>query len=572
MEFFKYDTNDPRAEQYELLQSLMENWEDEIVEFKTASGQYSIDKIGQYFTAISNEANLMNQQYGWLVLGVSETDKKHVVGTAFKEGPPQLLGKFKYDISKDITDGMTFMEIIELFPRNEENEPKRVLMFKVPAAIAGMPTAWKNQYFARSGESLVRLNQQKIDEIRMEERRDWSKQVIHEATIEFLDPDAIALARKNYKEKMNRDHIAEDVDGQSDEEFLTQLKLMVDGKPTYAAMILLGKESCDYVFNTPPKIMWRLYGADGADKDYAIFTVPFINVADKILGKIRNLTYRYMPNQQSLFPQETDQYDPWLLRELLNNSIAHGSYQLGGRIYINEFEDHITITNPGEFLPQSVEMVLKPGYNPPFYRNQRLADGMVKFNMIDTATSGIRKVYRIQRDKYFPMPDFDLSQNGQVAVTVYGKILNEQYTYILYEHPELDLETVFLLDQVQKGLGDKLTKDAINYLRKHKLVEGRVNSLYLSAEVSKTIDASAEYIKNKAFDDQYYKDLIINYLRQYGRAQKKDFRTLLMDKLPNSLSERQKEYKIGNLLASLKRQGLIRTDSSNQQLSFWILE
>lgn len=572
MEFFKYDTNDPRAEQYELLQSLMENWEDEIVEFKTASSQYSIDKIGQYFSAISNEANLMNQQYGWLVLGVSETDKKHVVGTAFKEGPPQLLGKFKYDISKDITDGMTFMEIIELFPRNEENEPKRVLMFKVPAAIAGMPTAWKNQYFARSGESLVRLNQQKIDEIRMEERRDWSKQVIHEATIEFLDPDAIALARKNYKEKMNRDHIAEDVDGQSDEEFLTQLKLMVDGKPTYAAMILLGKESCDYVFNTPPKIMWRLYGADGADKDYAIFTVPFINVADKILGKIRNLTYRYMPNQQSLFPQETDQYDPWLLRELLNNSIAHGSYQLGGRIYINEFEDHITITNPGEFLPQSVEMVLKPGYNPPFYRNQRLADGMVKFNMIDTATSGIRKVYRIQRDKYFPMPDFDLSQNGQVAVTVYGKILNEQYTYILYEHPELDLETVFLLDQVQKGLGDKLTKDAINYLRKHKLVEGRVNSLYLSAEVSKTIDASAEYIKNKAFDDQYYKDLIINYLRQYGRAQKKDFRTLLMDKLPNSLSERQKEYKIGNLLASLKRQGLIRTDSSNQQLSFWILE
>ena len=572
MEFFKYDTNDPQAEQYELLQSLMENWEDEIVEFKTASGQYSTDKIGQYFSAISNEANLMNQQYGWLVLGVSEIDKKHVVGTAFKEGPPQLLGKFKYDISKDITDGMTFMEIIELFPRNEENEPKRVLMFKVPAAIAGMPTAWKNQYFARSGESLVRLNQQKIDEIRMEERRDWSKQVIHEATIEFLDPDAIALARKNYKEKMNRDHIAEDVDSQSDEEFLTQLKLMVDGKPTYAAMILLGKESCDYVFNTPPKIMWRLYGADGADKDYAIFTVPFINVADKILGKIRNLTYRYMPNQQSLFPQETDQYDPWLLRELLNNSIAHGSYQLGGRIYINEFEDHITITNPGEFLPQSVETVLKPGYNPPFYRNQRLADGMVKFNMIDTATSGIRKVYRIQRDKYFPMPDFDLSQNGQVAVTVYGKILNEQYTYILYEHPELDLETVFLLDQVQKGLGDKLTKDAINYLRKHKLVEGRVNSLYLSAEVSKTIDASAEYIKNKAFDDQYYKDLIINYLRQYGRAQKKDFRTLLMDKLPNSLSERQKEYKIGNLLASLKRQGLIRTDSSNQQLSFWILE
>ena len=57
---------------------------------------------------------------------------------------------------------------------------------------------------------------------------------------------------------------------------------------------------------------------------------------------------------------------------------------------------------------------------------------------------------------------------------------------LIKDIPNDHAETVFLLDQVQKGLGDKLTKDAINYLRKHKLVEGRVNSLYLSAEVSKT--------------------------------------------------------------------------------------
>lgn len=567
MEFFKYDTNDPRAEQYELLQSLMENWEDEIVEFKTASGQYSTDKIGQYFSAISNEANLMNQQYGWFVLGVSETDKKHVVGTAFKEGPPQLLGKFKYDISKDITDGMTFLEIIELFPRNEENEPKRVLMFKVPAAIAGMPTAWKNQYFARSGESLVRLNQQKIDEIRMEERRDWSKQVIHDATIEFLDPDAIALARKNYKEKMNRDHIAEDVDSQSDEEFLTQLKLMVDGKPTYAAMILLGKESCDYVFNTPPKIMWRLYGADGADKDYAIFTVPFINVADKILGKIRNLTYRYMPNQQSLFPQETDQYDPWLLRELLNNSIAHGSYQLGGRIYINEFEDHITITNPGEFLPQSVETVLKPGYNPPFYRNQRLADGMVKFNMIDTATSGIRKVYRIQRDKYFPMPDYNLSQPGQVEVTVYGKILDERYTRLLFTNHDLDLETIFLLDQVQKNA--VISKEDADCLKGKGLIEGRYPNVYVTYRIAKEVGENASYVRHKGLEDEVCMQLIMQTLK-YGQAKKGEIYYNIEHALPG-LTKEKKTKKLANLLQRMRREGLIDCEGKTQAAEWFIV-
>lgn len=67
------------------------------------------------------------------------------------------------------------------------------------------------------------------------------------------------------------------------------------------------------------------------------------------------------------------------------------------------------ITNPGSFLPQTVEAVLQPTYNPPFYRNQLLADAMVKFHMIDTATSGIKKVYRIQKEKFFPLPDYNLS-------------------------------------------------------------------------------------------------------------------------------------------------------------------
>lgn len=570
MTAFTYDRTSPDAEYYEILSSLMERWENEIVEFKEAKGQYSEDKIGQYFSAISNEANLKNQQYGWFVLGVSEQKDKYPVGTNFKKGAPALLEKFKYEIGRETTDGMTFLDIIELSPVYEGSQ-KRVLMFKIPAAVAGMPTEWKTRYYARSGESLVPLQQYKIDAIRNQQRRDWSRQILSGAKIAYLDKEAIAFARTKYKEKMNKPHISEEVDGLTDEEFLTKLKLVTDGRVTNAAMLLLGNAEYDYLFDSAPSMMWRLIAADGTVKDYEIFGIPFLTVTDKIFAKIRNLTYRYMPNQLSLFPTETQQYDTWLLRELMNNCIAHSNYLLGGRIYVNEEEDCISIVNPGDFLPQTVETVLQKTYNPPFYRNQLLADAMVKFHMIDTATSGIKKVYRIQKEKFFPMPDYDLMTANQVSVTVYGKILDERYTYILFEHPELDLETVFLLDQVQKGHGQKLTKEAIALLRKHHLVEGRVNSLFLSAEVSKTIDAGANYIKNKAFDDQYYKDLIIEYLKQYGKARKKDFRNLLMEKLPDSLSEKQKEYKIGNLLASLKRQGKIKPDSTNQQTSFWIL-
>jgi len=566
LKYFDVNKNVVDAQYYEILNMLIDCWEYEIVEFKEAKSSFDTDKIGRYFSAISNEANIKQQQYGWLIFGVSEKGERHVVGSSYKKGGN--LEKFKYEIARDVIGAMTFVDIIELFPI-VEGEEKRVLMFKIPAAAAGIPTSWKNNYYARAGESIVPLQQYKIDEIRAQTRRDWSRQIVEDANISHLNSDAIALAKEKYKERMNEKHISDEVDAMSDEEFLTKRKLIVGGKVTNAAMVLLGNSDYDYLLQSPPTIMWRLYGADGIDRDYEIYRIPFINVVDKLFNKIRNLTYRYMPNQTTLFPVETQQYDTWLLRELLNNCIAHSNYQLGGRIYMNEFDDKIKISNPGNFIPQNIEAVLEVSYNPPFYRNQLLAESMVSFKMIDTATMGIRKVFRIQKDKFFPLPDYDFSTGIQVDVTVYGKTLDDKYMHILYDHPEFDLQTVFLLDRVQKG--KPISKEATDYLRKLKLVEGRINNLYLSADAAKSIDQEAEYIKNKGFDDQYYKDLVVKYLEQYGKAKKKDIRALLWDKLPEILDDKQKEDKMRNLLSSMKRNGIITTDSPNQQKSSWIL-
>jgi len=94
---------------------------------------------------------------------------------------------------------------------------------------------------------------------------------------------------------------------------------------------------------------------------------------------------------------------------------------------------------------------LRPGYNPPYYRNAHLSAAMANFRMIYSATSGIRKIFRVQKERFFPLLDYEMVQSYQVMVTVYGKILNDRYTHILHDLPELDLETVYLLDQVQKG-------------------------------------------------------------------------------------------------------------------------
>lgn len=195
---------------------------------------------------------------------------------------------------------------------------------------------------------------------------------------------------------------------------------------------------------------------------------------------------------------------------------------------------------------------------------------MAAFHMIDTATLGIRRAYNIQKAKYFPMPDYNVSSETQVEVTIYGKTLNDSYMHILYDHQDLDLQTVFLLDRIQKGLS--VEKEDVDRLRGQKLIEGRMTSLYLSASVAKSIEEGTTYIKNKGFDDKYYKDLIVEYLKQYGKAKKKDIRELLWDKLPDALSDKQKEYKVGNLLAVLKKNNIIDTNSTNQQRSWWVLK
>lgn len=572
MGFYYYYYNDKHPEEtsdLEILSELLSSVENEIVEFKAASNGFDFHKLGQYFSAISNEANLKNKRFGWLVFGVHDTTHA-ILGTNYKNNAAAL-EKLKHDIAKETTGAITFMDILELHPVVEGQE-NRVLMFKIPAAAIAIPTGWKNRYYGRDGESLVDLSQEKIDRIRGERRTDWSREIVEGATLSHLDADAIALARRNFREKLaaaNNPAAVQELDGYSDAQFLSKIKLIRDGKITKAAFVLLGNDDYDDLLEFTPMIMWRLYDSKGNTIDHSIFRIPFILAVDKVYGKVRNLTYRYLPNQMTLFPTETQQYDPWLLRELLNNCIAHQDYTAGRRIYVDEFEDRIQLSNAGNFLPGDIKPVLEPAYAPPYYRNPLLAQAMVNFKMIDTAAMGIRRVFSIQREKLFPMPDYDLSKMDQVEVTVHGRVLNESYTKVLFENPEIDLETVYLLDKVQKG--GRISREDANALRKLGLVEGKLPNLIISAKIAESLDQKAQYIKNKGFDDAYYKQLIIDYLKKWQKGRKADFDKLLLDKLPDSMTEKQKKDKIRNLLAALRAAGEIKTDSPNRQTSNWIL-
>jgi ATP-dependent DNA helicase RecG len=494
------------------------------------------------------------------VFGVNNKTRK-IEGSDYRN--TQGLETIKHEIADNTTDRISFIDIFEVYDENNN----RTVMFKIPAAVPNVPTAWKGHWYGREGESLGALSPEEIGRLRGQARRDWSKQLIDGSGIEHLDANAIRIARAQFKEKNER--TGSEINNLNDEQFLTKLKLIIGGRLTNAAMVLLGNLDFDYLLDWSPRVMWRLFSESGADKDYEEFRIPFITVVDKVYGKIRNLTYRYMPNQMTLFPNEIRQYDAKLLRELLNNSIAHQDYTAGRRIYLDEFEDTVVISNAGTFLPGDIREVLKPGYTAPYYLNQLLADAMMNFNMIDTKQMGIRMVFNIQRQRYFPMPDYDLSRPKEVAVKVYGKVLDENYTRLLFGRDDLDMETIFLLDCVQKRIS--LNNVQYKQLQKLGIVEGRRPNVFVSAGIAEAVGERAQYIKNKAMDDDYYTNLVINYLRKYQRGKKSDFVKLLSSKLSDVLDMKQKENKVRNILTKMRQDGIIERVDGNQRTGFWVL-
>ncbi len=525
--------------------------ENEIVEFKEAKNNYDFSKLGKYFSALSNEANLCGKPYGWLVFGVE--DKNHrIVGTTYRSHRSDL-DKLKGEIANKTTNRISFIGIHEV-----DTVDGRVIMFQIPAAPKGIPVAFDGHYYARDGEELSPLNIEKIERIRSQATNvDWSAGVVAAATIEDLDEDAIAVARKNYKSKFPDK--AEDVDSWNDITFLNKAKVTSKGKITRTALILLGKDEAEHFLNPADvKIRWKLVGDKNDDIDYDIFGLPLILSVEKVYAKIRNIKYRYM-QEGTIFPAEVSKYEPFSIREAINNCIAHQDYTKNARINVIEMPDQLVFTNQGSFIPGNVEKVVIEDAPEESYRNGFLATAMFNLKMVDTAGGGIKRIFNFQRARFFPLPDYDLS-NEKVKMSLSGKILDMDYARLLAQNKDLTLEEIMMLDKVQKK--QSLTRDEEKHLKSKRLIEGRKPNFFIGLRVAQKTGQKADYTKTKGFDKQYYLDLIIKAIKEHKDLSRKDVDELLWSKLPDWTTDKQKKTKINHLLSELRRNDMIENRGS----------
>lgn len=542
-----------------LLHSLIDEWESEIVEFKQADNDYKTTKIGEYFSALSNEANLRDQARAWLVFGVNNKTRA-VVGNHYRNNDEQLQS-MKYQISQGTEPSITFRNIYAI-----QVNGCRVVLFEIPAAPKGMPVSWNGHYYARSGESLGPLGMDKHDEIRQQTlAQDWTAQVVTNATLEDLDSAAVKKAREAFTQKYANRFDTGEVESWSLTTFLDRARITQNGQITKTALLLLGKpESAWRLSPNPAQMTWKL---EGEERAYEHFSPPFLLSSSLLYQRIRNIQLRILP-EYNLLPVEVSKYDQKIVLEALHNCIAHQDYTRNGRILVTEKKELLVFENEGSFFDGQPSDYIEGSQTPKRYRNPFLTQAMAELNMIDTMGYGIYDMHKRQARRYLPMPDYDLSEQSAVKLTIHGGVVDQAYSRLLIQKTDLPLHDILALDRIQKKL--PVPKEIIAHLRKAGLVEGRKPNVYVSAKVASTMSAKAGYIKTRAQDDEFYIKLLTDYLKKFKKASRLEIDNLLMDKLSDALDETQKRKKIENLLTKLRRGEVIMNQGSRAK-SEWVL-
>ena len=538
-------------QQYLLREYPQENARCEWKEFKNLKNSFCGDEKNDVISYVSAIANMDG---GDLVIGVHDKTLE-IVGT----------DTYNYDKQKAIlrlTERCVNLSTEDLYIDEfiTDDTNRKVWVIHIPKHLPKRPVFAHNKAWQRIEDSLVEMTTERMSTILDEpifSETDWSAQIVSDATIDDLDEVAIAKARMMFKKVHSRIPEAE-VNAWTVETFLSKCGIMKNGGITRAAIILLGKyESAFKLRPAVVQVTWTRRDDKQDVVDYEHFTVPFILTVDEILSKIENLTMREMPGG-TLFPDTMKQYDDYTIREALHNCIAHQDYTMQQRINFVENPTYLYYSNAGSFIPGTLENALTNEEPQAYFRNECLCRAMVDFNMIDTVSRGIKKMFNEQWRRHFPMPDYEIdAKNRKVSVRIYGNEINKQYTNLLKTNDSLTLWDCISLDAVQKGR--TIHEDVAQNLLNRGLIEGEAPNYTISLGIAKATNQLQGYTKQKGLDKEKMKQMILQYLKNAGTdgAKRDSIYEYIKDVMPQVKTHEQQLRLLGDILSALSVDKLI---------------
>ncbi|CDN30788.1 ATP-dependent DNA helicase RecG-related protein [Mucinivorans hirudinis] len=523
------------------------NDELEWIEFKTNIGEMkssiTYNGLGEYISALSNSACVSNKEFAYLILGIEDTSWE-IVGTNLQMSSERYQNQnYELWLRTKISPKINFTVF------ETDIQGKHIVVFTIPAA-KGEATSFNGVAKIRvaSSNTELRLYPDKLRKI-VNSQDDWSVKIVENATLNDLDETAIQKAIGKFKEASLSKSFYKDVENWSVERTLDAAGITINGKITRTALVLLGKEESAHLLSPyVAQITWKL---SGEQKAYQHFGIPFILNTTEAFRKIRNYQFKFFPKDE-LLSTTVEKFDPEVILEGLHNAVAHQDYSLLSRIILNENEDSISIINAGSFFEGKPEDYYSASRTPKRYRNRFLASAMANVGMIDSVGFGISKMVTSQKKRFFPLPDYEKSNDSEVVLEIVAKIIDENYCKLLMEK-QVSLADAILLDRVQKG--ELITNEQFLMLKKQNLVEGRYPAIRISSKLIDNPKQAIKYLNAKGFEINEIKDGIIKMLRVEEGVKKADFVEYLLPRMSTLKTKEQNKTTIGNTLTSMKENG-----------------
>lgn len=382
--------------------------ETEIVEFKEAKSNFDFDKLGKYFSALSNEANLKGEAEAWLLFGI-ENKHRTIVGSNYRAGDRAHLDSLKSEVANKTTHRITFIEIYEL------TEPEgRVVMLQIPAAPAGLPVAWDGHYYGRDGESLAPLNIEEIERIRRQGvQQDWSAEICPEATIKDLSKEKIvefierARANRGFPLAVNTPI----------KKVLTHLQLMKGEELCNAAVLAFGKNPQQY-FTTAITKCAHFHGVSAQKPipDQKVFHGDVFEQADKakdfVLSKI---ALSVGTRDQGIMAPIHYEIPQGIISESIVNAIVHRDYTSKASVQVTVFSDRLTIFNPGGLTSLLSVGELKKEHGS-FPTNPKLAELMYQAGYIERYGTGTEEIFKLAKKAKLKEPALEVEQKFTLTI------------------------------------------------------------------------------------------------------------------------------------------------------------
>ena len=356
------------------IDKLLKNGETETVEFKNAFGKEVTISLVAF----------ANTEGGKVVVGVNNAGKPTGLDIG-QETVQRYFNEIKVSTYPQTLPHITSLKI----------EGKHVLVFEINEYPI-KPVSFKNRYYKRVNNSNHLLS---LDEI--VDMQQQSLNISYDAyplneNLKSLE-EALMVKFIENATSSGRVHLQDDLLTN-----LTKLKIIQNGKPTLAAMLLFGNHGYSIHIG-------RFKAADTIIDDLLI-KAPLLKAlgeAEIFIKKHINLSYAF---DGSLERKERWQYPFETIRELLLNAVVHRDYKNSSDIVIKIFDDRILFTNPGRVYGNLTIEDLKRDDYVSSIRNKLLAEAFYLMGDIEKYGTGFVRIREMLKD--YPEISFSIEEIG----------------------------------------------------------------------------------------------------------------------------------------------------------------